>query len=703
MNAMTVDGVTNMKKSIWVVLGLAALLLWPYTGVGQSTAMSIDNSTLIIPTSANDHLGAPNSMAVADFNDDGFQDILIAAPNADQPNGSNTSDNGIAYIIYGKNPFPNKIDLKSFTNADVVIVGKDFVDHLGTAVAAGDVNGDGISDIILGAPDADGPLNQDSETGEVYVVFGSTSLPTEIDLSQTQPPVTLDGDTSNAGFGSTLTTVDLNADGIKDIVVGQPQGNGPGGSRPGGGVVFVYFGAPNLISPIPNIGFKRPDIVIYGVQTGDNLGAALTQGDFNADGRSDLAIGAPLAAGPGRSNAGAVYVLAGAANLPAIVDLASASTTGTGSLQVIGADANDHLGTAIDSGDANQDGIDDLLIGAPMAAGPDNLRGFSGEAYLVLGRENLPPVIDIADNSDIAIKIFGANALDGLGNAVLIENIDEDAAAELVLAASNAKGSDSEGAGAGMVYVIKGRPSFPPQFDLANDEANTVIRGGKTGDALGSALAVGALEGTKKGNLLVGAVGADGPGGRTDSGLIYVFLTVATEPPTSPTADAGPDWCVVPGTTLSLDGSGSKDPDGKPLTYRWTLMSQPEGSAAVLDDPTVVAPSFTADVVGEYVFELTVTATTGASATDQVSVFSLTKGDVNFDGVVDGVDAQLVADYIVGNVELTLQQQFAADVIVACQPDPNAIDVNDVRWIAELRFKPDQLVQCTDPVAKPRS
>lgn len=690
-----------------VFFGLVTFML-SFLGSGQSGVLTIDDSTVIIPTNAFDRLGGANSIAVGDFNDDGFQDILVGAPFADRPEaGSPTADNGVAYVIFGKDPFPQDIDLKSFTNADVVIVGTDFGDHLGTSVAAGDVNGDGISDMILGAPDADGPLNQDSETGEVYVVFGSTKLDHEFDLLYMPAPVTLIGRVAQAGFGSTLAAIDMNGDGIKDIVVGQPKGNGPGGSRPDGGAVFVYFGKPGIVSPIPDIGYKPADMVIYGQDAGDMLGSSLTGGDFNGDGLSDLVMGAPMADGAGnqKPDAGEVYILSGAFELPAQVDLAGSTTTGTGSLMVIGGDEGDRLGTSVGAGNANQDAYDDLLIGAPMAGGRSNLRGFSGEAYLFLGEENLPPVIDLKENIDIAVRILGANALDGLGSAVAINDTDGDGFAELVVSASNARGGDQDKAGAGAVYVIKGRGLFASSFDLADDTANVVIRGLETGAAFGSAIAIGNLEGDEKGNLLVGAVGADGPGGRRDSGLVYVFLTVEKEPPLVPIADAGPDWCVVPGGTVTLDGSGSRDaePGAGPLTYQWSIISAPTGSDATLNNADTSMPTITPDIVGEYVIELMVSTVKGATATDQVTVYALEKGDVNFDGVIDQTDAQLVADYIVGLVVFTDLQRYAADVRPFCLPHEFGIDVNDVRWIAEFPFKGPQEPTCRLPLPKPRT
>ena len=116
--------------------------------------------------------------------------------------------------------------------------------------------------------------------------------------------------------------------------------------------------------------------------------------------------------------------------------------------------------------------------------------------------------------------------------------------------------------------------------------------------------------------------------------IAVVFLcVVAVLRAAAPIAAAGPDQINVPlGSVVSLDGSGSSDPDGDPLTFAWKFLVRPAGSAAVLTAPTSATPTFTADRNGSYQIQLTVTAG-GQTATDTVTVTTLNRPPVANAGV----------------------------------------------------------------------
>ena len=156
--------------------------------------------------------------------------------------------------------------------------------------------------------------------------------------------------------------------------------------------------------------------------------------------------------------------------------------------------------------------------------------------------------------------------------------------------------------------------SDPENDDLTYSWSLTSVPGG-SGAVLSSTTAesptfVADLEGDYVAELVVND-------GTSDSAADSVTITTSN---TAPTADAGPDQSVAKNDTVTLDGSGSSDPDGDGLTYSWTLTSVPSGSGAALSDPAAVGPTFVADVDGDYVAELIVNDGTEDSGADTVTI-----------------------------------------------------------------------------------
>ena len=169
-----------------------------------------------------------------DVNGDGLDDILIGAPSADR-NGNNEA--GEAYVIFGSDAvFTEPFDLSSLDGTNgFVINGIDASAGAGRSVSnAGDVNGDGLDDIIVGAPF---PITPGGGLGQAYVIFGSNAgFTSSLDLSS------LDGTQGiivngigSAGTGQSVSAAgDINGDGLDDFVIGAP--------REAGGIVYVVFG-----------------------------------------------------------------------------------------------------------------------------------------------------------------------------------------------------------------------------------------------------------------------------------------------------------------------------------------------------------------------------------------------------------------------------------------------------------------------------
>jgi len=616
------EGNRRDAGKVYVIFGRAAL---------EATYDLAKSHADMVVTGARpgDMLGT--SVAVGDINGDGRLDLIIGAVGADGPDGlpERRRDAGAVYVIYGR-PNPNKLIDIFDSDQDITIHGETPGDRFGASVATGDLNGDGIADLIIGATDADGPRKERANAGQVYVLFGSTSFPRTIDLARRDADMTVFGRNATDQLGSVVVSAEVNGDSFADLVIAAPQADGPGNGRNNSGEVYIFFGSTTLPERI-DLAKNRPDVHIYGADAGDTLGVSVAVGDLDGDGFADVIIGAPGASGPQnkRPGAGEVYVLRGGALLQGVYDFA----VGRYDMIVYGAEAGDRLGRAVASGQIGGASFDepfwDMVLGADSADGPENRRRNAGEAYLLLGQSPLPRTIDLAArDAPVAAVFTGAEADDRLGSAAIAGDLDGDGLAEVILGALNADGEENLKPDSGEAYIFFGSRFGPPR-----------------------------------------------------------------PPNQPPVANAGPDQTVTVGTLVTLNGGQSSDPDGDPIAFQWRFVSIPEGSAVMLTDADKAQATFTPDVAGEYIIELIVTDPDGATGSDTVKVTAQPpaptrkKGDVDNDGDVDIIDAKLAAEFIVGLRDLDALARWAADVRGPCQPAPGSaenIDVTDVRWIAEF-------------------
>jgi len=669
--------ITTRPRTLYRVLRLLVILqvlvLPAYGQLLNSIDLAVqDVDFTVISRDGGDKLGSPNAMALGDFNGDGIIDLLLGAPGGDGPD-DRRPDAGEAYIVFGRPDLPPSLDVDGVPGPDVIIFGRDPGDKLGSGVAAGDVNADGITDVILGAPGGDGAANIRDSVGEVVVIAGG-SLPARIDLSTFTADLIVYNNRQRSRFGTVLQSADLNGDGIDDLFISDPTARGQAGS------VYVIYGRADLPERLNIAEPDHVDVTIVGRDPGDQLGSALASGDLNNDGVADLVIGAPFGDGPRgeRTDTGEAYMIFGGGHLPRVIELASISADVT----LFGADPQDQLGSTLTTGDLNGDRVSDLLVGAPGGSGPSNLRGSAGEVYLVYGSSAFASVLDVAAGDQNAV-IFGAEPLENLGSAVAAGDLDNDGLQDLILGAKGGRGPDGIRAGAGNVYVLRNSGLIPPIVDLGAG-ADLVVYGAEKGDALGSALAGADLTGTGEGILLMGAPGADSPANGPDAGSVYALRAADLIAPNQPpVAIAGNDQTVDVGSQVQLDGSASFDPDGDPLTFTWAFISMPDGSQAQLSDPTSPTPTFIADLSGEYLLELTVDDGRGETASDQVRITARAaglKGDVDGDGKITILDARLVMEEIMGLRTLTQEQRERGDVA----PPSGTLTIDDAHFIAEI-------------------
>jgi hypothetical protein len=383
--------------------------------------------------------------AAGDVNGDGIADLVMGNSGAD-PFGR--IDAGNTYVIYGKTGGPGDIDLAALTPAQgSIISGVSDGDFSGSSVkAAGDVNGDGVDDIIIGAPLV--PGDSSYAQGESYVVYGKVGGTGDIDLAALTAAqgFKIFGATADLSGRSVSGAGDISGDGFDDVIVGAGWGV-PGDSW----VVFGKAGGPgnvDLSGITPAQGFQIAGFGDY-ESSGHNVSAG---GDINGDGFDDLIVANAEADVPGHSYAGHTIVIYGKAGGPGDIDIET--LTPDQGFKIIGAYEADFSGDSVsNAGDVNGDGLDDLLIGAPDADLPG--RFDAGSAYLIFGKAGGWDTIDLSDLApDQGLTISGAGERDAAGSAVSAAgDINGDGFADIMVGAAE---THFVAPGNGKAYVIYG-------------------------------------------------------------------------------------------------------------------------------------------------------------------------------------------------------------------------------------------------------
>jgi putative metal-binding protein/FG-GAP repeat protein len=390
---------------------------------------------------------------------------------------------------------------------DMRIIGRDSRDQAGSAVAVGDISGDGIGDILIGAPQSDGPDNTRSNAGEVAVVLGATALTSTVPIKNAAH--TFFGATTSANLGSAVAVGDLDGDGVGDIIMGAGKADSPGTG--GAGAVYVFYGGSRLSNDkTTDLATIRADIILYGAEAGGRLGVNLAVGDFNGDGTQDLAIAAPQ---EGRrfdqNQSGVVYVFFGQPGLSRGLEVYP-GISGIGAV-IIGPGPSTFAGRALAAGDVNGDGIDDLLIGTTenaSAARPD-----SGEVHVVFGGTSITPgaVIHLADPAERGIAFLGPQGGDGFGRGLGTGDINGDGVADILIGAPSSE--FVRGVATGRAYAIFGRPfEAGTTIDLATESADVTVVGPQDGAELGASLCAGDMDNDGIDEWIIGAPGTDRAG-----------------------------------------------------------------------------------------------------------------------------------------------------------------------------------------------
>ncbi|MDH5715316.1 MAG: FG-GAP-like repeat-containing protein [Candidatus Aminicenantes bacterium] len=441
-----------------------------------------------------DYLGW--AVSYGDINGDGYMDIIIGAPEAD-PGDPPLDNAGETYVVFGSSNPPTAIDLDCVF-PDITINGKEQWDRSGSAVASGDINADGYDDILITAPGA-------GSGGVVCVIFGSSSPPTVIDLSKESANISVLG-----GIGAVVLSCDVvasgdvNGDGYDDIIAGAYTASPEGRISAGKTYVIFGFSPPSHITIA--LSSQPPQITIYGEDAYELSGFAVASGDVNNDNYDDIIIGAPHANPHGDWHQGRTYIVFGSSfpSPPYVFDLNLLPAD----ITIYGDDDLENLGRRVASGDINNNGYNEIIIGSFQ------------EAYVILG-ESLPPtpcIIDLrSESADITISGKSFPAID-------IGDVNGDSYGDIIIGAHNATPIPGRGS-AGETYVIFGSDFKSPPYtiDLDTQPADITISGDDKDDWSGWAVACGDMNGDGYDDIIIGAHRASPPGGQY-AGETYVIL-----------------------------------------------------------------------------------------------------------------------------------------------------------------------------------
>ncbi|MDA8561475.1 FG-GAP-like repeat-containing protein, partial [Nitrospinae bacterium] len=485
--------------------------------VDPSLSADADADVILNGQSLNDRFGTSVASA-GDFNGDGIDDVIV------------NDTNGSAFIFFGGITGTKRAD----ADADVILNGSD---GFGVVSSAGDFNGDGKDDVIVGNCSDDN--NSTTNSGSAFIFFGGVTGTKSADADA---DVILDGENDSDSFCNVASAGDFNGDGKDDVIVGADKDDN--NSAADSGSAFIFFGGIT--------GTKRADadadVILNGESANDGFGSQVASaGDFNGDGKDDVIVGVRSDDNNSESESGSAFIFFGGITGTKRAD-ADADVILNGQRR------NDFFGSCVASaGDFNGDGKDDVIVGA--LGDDNNSESGSGSAFIFFGGITGTKRAD----ADADVILNGQSQLNGFGRECSSAgDFNGDGKDDVIV---GARGDDNNGDNSGSAFIFFGGITGTKRADA---DADVILNGESANDQFGISVSAGDFNGDGARDVIVGADNDDN-NSVSGSGSAFIFLSSS----------------VFPSITFS-DSTSSQSEDVTEVTIPVTL-SKTSSSTVTVD------------------------------------------------------------------------------------------------------------------------